>query len=284
MGDIVKLKQELEFIQDFGGIIDTFKTAALTQFRLFQGKEKVNNNFMNEIEACFDLLKREKISSRYFVENTNLPQAFVVITSDEGFLGELNTRVIATATRRKKSDKDLLVVLGNQGARYYEDIGEDFVALPGIAENIQAKDAEKLCNYLLKRYKNKDFGRLHVVYPEFVSITTQKINALTLLPYFPLRQQAEVVKKISEEEMLIEPSPAKAVEALIELWISFKLLEIFWSSKQSEYGARIMHLEGSTQELTHLNKKITYAYFKEMHSLSDKSIREISATKILLKK
>ena len=81
---------------------------------------------------------------------------------------------------------------------------------------------------------------------------------------------------------MVEPSFGSVIEILVELWMGVKLLEIFWSSKQSECAARIMHLEGSTQELTQLNRKLTFEYFRQVHSLSDKTIREISVSRNLL--
>jgi F0F1-type ATP synthase gamma subunit len=84
--------------------------------------------------------------------------------------------------------------------------------------------------------------------------------------------------------LLVEPSVTRVLNSLIELWAGFKLLEIFWLSKQSEFAARIMHLEGSTQEISHLRQRLSFEYFKQVHALKDKVIREISASKIMLGK
>lgn len=282
MPAVAKLKQDLDFLEDLGGIVDTFKTAALIQFRLFQQKERMNTAFFEAIESCFSLLAGRNIESAYFSRNSERGQALVVITSDEGFLGELNTLIVNAALRSKAGGSDEIIVLGSQGAVYLDDIGEKFIPLAGISEDISVKEAEKLSAYLMKHY-NKRFGQVQVVYPEFISVTTQKVNILPLLPYPELAQSGISADQQIEKDLLIEPNPSRVIESLIGLWLTFKFLEVFWSSKQSEYSARIMHLEGSTEELAHLKKQARFAYFKQVHALSDKTIREVSATKIFLK-
>jgi hypothetical protein len=45
-----------------------------------------------------------------------------------------------------------------------------------------------------------------------------------------------------------------------------------------------MHLEGSAQELIQLKQTLAFEYFRQLHSARDKTIREISASKVLLGK
>lgn len=283
MLSLSEIKEEKLFIEDMEGIIDTFKMTALIQFRLFQQKEKVNRLFFSEIESAFDLLSGRDISSKYFAQDLKLPKVLILITSDEGFLGELNSLIINSALDKRQSSNDIIIVLGSQGAKYLEEMKITFLALPGISENVDVKEAEKLSNYLLREYNQQKFGQVQVIYPEFVSLTTQRISTFNLLPYYSSSQRKPIRRK-EAEDILIDPSGTRIAEGLISLWMNFKFLEIFWSAKQSEYAARIMHLESSTEELAELNRKVTFLYFKRVHALSDKTIREVSATKLLLKK
>jgi len=83
------------------------------------------------------------------------------------------------------------------------------------------------------------------------------------------------------KEILIEPNIKSVLEGWIKLWLDFRFYYIFWSSKLAEYAARITHLEGSTQELTRINQHLHLEYFKYLHGLSDKSIRELFAARVM---
>lgn len=277
------LKQDLEFTRGLGDIIDVLKTAAMIQFRTFQMKEGPNKEFLKELEASFGFLPKESVNYHpYFFDRKKMPSLIMVVTSDEGFLGELNTLLINATLDQRKSDGDEIIVLGERGARYLEDVNEDFVFFPGVSDEISYKEVRGLSRYLLDNYTKK-FGRILVIYPEFLSLTNQRVEILEFLPFKYSASHTTTIGYFLEE-MLIEPSAEKVSDILIDLWIGYKLLDIFWSSKQSEYAARIMHLEGSTQELTHLNQKLSLDYSRQLHGLKDKAIREISASKIMLGK
>jgi F0F1-type ATP synthase gamma subunit len=194
-------------------------------------------------------------------------------------LGELNTLLVNAMLDQRKSKEDQIIVMGERGARDLEDMEEKFVLFPGVSDEIAYSQTEKIRDYLINGYRKK-FGRVFVIYPQFVSVTLQRVVAYQLFPYTIPQARTSIIL----EELLIEPSFHRVVEGMIELWAGYKLLELFWSSKQSEFAARIMHLEGSTQELAHLKQKLSLEYFRQVHTIRDKIIREITGSKIMLDK
>lgn len=286
MRPLSDLKQDFEVSRNLGDIIDVLKTAALIQFRSFQFREKPLEDFINETENSLNILSEQGLNHPYLIDRPNLPSCIMIVTSDEGFLGELTNLLIHAGMEQCKSAKDQAIVLGRQGQRYMEELNMEFLFFPGIADDINYKHAHDYAGYLSGDYL-KNYGRLYVVYPKFVSLSVQRVTTVQLLPHKPftsgaIRQSAMANAKIRKEEMLIEPSADSVLAGIIKLYMGYKLFEIFWSARQSEYAARIMHLEASTQELNHLNQRLSFEYFRQVHSLRDKVIREISASKILL--
>lgn len=288
MRPLVQLRQDFEVSRTLGDIIDVLKTAATIQFRTLQQKEKFNETFSKEINLCIKILLEKKVKHPYLLERKELKSTIVVVTSDEGFLGGLNTLLINKTMDQKHSPNDEIVVLGERGARYLEDLNQKFIFFPGVTDQVRYEEVTKVRDYLLNGYR-KNIGRIIIVYPEFVSLTLQRVTAMKFLPWTPevhLNNDDVALKaqfsKIFLDEVLIEPDNRWVLEAVIDLWSGYKLQDIFWSAKQSEFAARIMHLEGSTQELNFLTHKLSLEYFRQIHALKDKIIREISASKILL--
>lgn len=280
-----ELKQDFEVINSLGEIIDVLKTGALIQFRSFQLKEKPNDDFLKEIEFSLRCAAGKEKEHPYFFDRSEKPSCIVIITSDEGFLGDLNTQIINAALDRRRSREDEVVVVGERGVRYLEDIRQNFLSFSGISDDITPEEVGQLKNYLLKNYKSR-FGRVFLIYPKFVSLSIQKVTPVTLLPYPPLALEGDYASlgHILKEELLLEPEPTRVLESLAELALGFTIRDIFWSSKQAELAARITHLEGSTQEMGFLKQKLSLDYFRQVHMLRDKVIREISASKSLLGK
>ncbi len=279
---IPKLKKDMELNKSLGNIIDILKTTAIMRFHSFQFKKKPNPLFVSELEKVFVMLKARGVKHPYLFDRKSLPSAILVITSDEGFLGGLNALLVNAAMEHKSSDKDEVIVVGERGVRYLEEMKENFVSFPGISDDVKYEESESVAGYLLKSYK-KRFGRIFVSYPRFISLTTQKIEVSRLLPYaFGKETYSEEYLARAAEDLLMEPSAEKVAEAAIEMWTKFSLYKIFWMSKQSEEAARIVHLEGSTQAISGINQELRFNYFRRIHALSDKTIREISAARLLL--
>lgn len=284
MSNLSNIKQDIDVCKSLGDIIDVLKTAALIQIRIFQSKtNKPRQDFSEITRNCFNILIAKRCNHPYIFDRKEMPSAVVVVTSDEGFLGELNTLLVNAAAEYLKNPADELIVLGERGGKYFEDMGLTFTPFPGISEEMNFSEVERLRDYLLEGYKRK-FGRIYIVYSRYVSLVLQKVETVTLLPV-PLQEGLPPhISRALLDDMLIEPAERSVIENLTRLWAGYKLVELFWSAKLSEYGARIMHLEGSTQELQHQKHKLSFDYIRLMHHIKDKSIREISASKIMLVK
>ncbi len=276
---VAKLKQNLEFNKSLGNIIDALKLVASIQLRQFQTKRPLYRDFLEALKECADMLELEKRAHPLLAFRQNLPRCIVGVTSDEGFLGELNTLVInAMLDNRKDSQRDVIAVLGERGAGYLEDINVSFIVFPGITDELPAQEEQDLKGYLIKEYLEGKFSEVLIVYPKFVSVTVQHIETVRLLP---CSLKPAPLSSSVYGQALIEPGPADVVEGLVKLWMGYVLADVFWSSKLSELAARLMHLDGSKQELNQVNQRLNLEYFRYLHMLADKTIREISACRFL---
>lgn len=298
MQPIGKLKQNLEFNKGLGGIIEALKVAASIQLRQFQAHRPLNKEFLEELKNCISMVELGKSSHALLESNKDLPKCLVAITSDEGFLGALNALVMNSLFRnRTNGEKDKVVILGERGRSYLVDANISYSAFSGISDELRAQEIEELKWYLLGEYLTGKYSEIVIIYPKFESITVQHINLVRFLPcnFASMDIESEAVKgKDSKEkqkssffvssvyeDLLIEPNASDVVGGLVNLWSSYVLADIFWSSKLSEFSARLMHLDESEQELSKVNKKLNLEYFKHMHAIADKTIREISAARFL---
>ena len=287
-----KLKQNLEFNSSIGNIIEVLKIGASIQLRQLQMRDPLYKDFLDGLKDFTRMLEGENVPHPLLTLRKNLPRCIVGITSDGGFLGELNTLIInALLDRRKDRHKDVLVVLGGRGAGYLQDVGISPVVFPGVTDRLKQDEVEKLKGYLIREYLKGKFSEVLIVYPKFLSITNQRIESVRLLPCsFELmeedtekKQEEEGLSFLSEERLLIEPRISDVIEELVRLWTGFMIADIFWSSKLSEFAARLMHLDGSQQRLNKVNQQLRVEYFRYVHMLADKTIREISATRFIRK-
>ena len=286
MQAISKLKYSLTFNQSLDNIINILKIATSMQLRQFQAKSWEQKRFLGEINNSLAFLSKKDVRQHQFVtREKQSPKGIVVITSDEGFLGELNSLLINGAMAEKKSADDVLIIIGTKGAQYLRGLKQNHLYFSGVRGDNYFNESHKVKQYIIQEYLANKFNQIIIIYAEFVSITSQRVRRQVLLP-FPISDLKGLSerRKESDKTLLIEPSAERIIEGLISLNLDYSLRRILYSSKLSELAARLMHLERSYQELSRKNKQLSMEYFKSLHAQADKRIREISASRMMKKK
>ena len=275
---IGKLKSNLQFNKDLGGLIEVMKLASTLQFNQFRSGQEPSDEFIRLLNDVFGVLLSSSVKHDLLASNESLPSLFLLVSSDEGFLGDLNFLLLNKLLTAKK-EQDSIACTGQQGADYLKEMQVDFSFFDSPGEKIDPQLLDKVREHLLAQYLSQKVGKVYVVYSRFISITSQQMEFEVLLPLPRIPSAASRPMPY----LLIEPDPRAVVEGCIKFWLDFRLYRIFWTSKLAELAARIMHLEGSVQELGKINSRLRLEYFKHLHNLSDKSIRELTAARLIRK-
>lgn len=279
-------KDNMRFYKEMGEIVETLKGVAATEYLRLQQNRKYFDEFEEHLKDFFEMIKLGDFNHP-FLDSSSASKLFVLITSDTGFLGRLNVAVVNLALEQC-GKKDKLIIIGKQGQRYVsaEDMPGGVDIFPGVSDKINYTEVVKLRNHLIDNFLKEKRGSCIIVYPHFVSSSVQEVKQFQLFPCRFLFKEEEEVQtgyKLEEfEEVLLEPSLKEVVEGLVETWVGQLLFGIFWESKLSEWAARVMHLEQSSNEITRSSKEVRHQYFRTLHELSDKGIREIFASKVAL--
>jgi len=278
------LKQDMEFNSELSQIIEIFKNIASAEFmRMQSSTEKTQEGLLKVLEEISHNIKWKQYEGQLFLkEDPSLPCAFVALGADEGFSGGLNTLVMTTLLESRTRKDDEFLVLGERAARYLEEMRQSFLYFGGIFNDITYKRAESLVNFLWSQFTRRKWGKVFFVYPHFFSVARQQVEVVQVLPYKPDFLLEEVIKKDKDDlkEVLLEPSVESVIDYFVRLNLILKVREIFYSTKLSEYAARIVHLEGSVHQLSEWQKTLRLNYFKGLHEIRDRNIREIFASKI----
>ncbi|MFA5315373.1 MAG: FoF1 ATP synthase subunit gamma [Candidatus Omnitrophota bacterium] len=280
---LIKLREDLRFARELLEMIDVLKSATSSQFRTFQMKRKGFDDFKFALEDFLAALGTERIAHPFLKEDKDLPKAVLMITSDEGFLGGLNTLVLTDGLEQTAA-RDEIIVMGERGSRYMsETVARPFTFLPGVGDDISYRRAGAVRDLLIGKFLRKEIGSALVVYPRFLSFTAQRVEVVRVLPSGDILVRKDDIKKFrktTRPSVLVEPDRGALIDYLVRALMMQKFYDIFLDSKLSECSARIMHLEGSLEEIKTMNRRLMRDYFKHLHEKSDKNIREIFASRL----
>ncbi len=282
MLSLVRLKESLRFAKELQAMIEVLKAATAAQFRGLQHRRKEFEGYRNRLNDFLSEIEAPHHTHPFLKERAHLPKLILLVTSDEGFLGGLNASVINAGLEQGGGD-DELVVIGERGARYLSETQTGaFTVLPGISDEITYQRAVAVRELLIARFTEGKIGTVLCAYPQFMSLTAQRPDVTRLLPCRDIFGQkwSDRRKGARRRPIPVEPALTDGVDFLARAWLLQRIYDIFWESKLSECAARLIHLEGSHEEIGLYHRRLQYDFFRNLHEKSDKNIREIFASRL----
>ncbi len=279
-----KLKAEMTFNSDLTRLVDVMKGVAIAQYYVMDRKKVkygVLNESLEEIFTAYDF----RYVKHPFIRVMKPKKLVVLVTTDSGFLGGLNMKV-AQGTLKYDSPDSHYLVIGERGMQYLKEFGKSCQLYPGISQDdTRFALADKLTGDILKFVLKGEYGQVIIGTPHAISFSAQRVEVLNLLPcplFFKGKPEKVPTAEDQEKNYILDSKVEGFVEYLTAIWLRKRLLEIFDSAKLAEFGARVMHLEGSFQTLTKNDKQLKLQFFKARREKIDQSLRESFTSQLLI--
>lgn len=282
MGKANKIKGDLDDIIELVSIIQILKDVADNKFHTLATRKDRFARFGESFVEFFRMISLSRVRHP-LVSNDNLRTGLVVITSEAGFMGDLNTKVIrAAAAEIEKTPNCVVIPVGRKGAAKLAPItkGLETKVFEDIQETGLYQVAINLKDYLFSEVMEGRMGRAIVIYPWSKNFMVQKPRLVNLLPCDELlTKQEEFVDNI--EHVIEESDPADIIEQLSSMWLACRLYEMLHDTTISEAAAQSQQLESSLQKMQKQKKGIQMTFNKAKKSDINKSMREVFTSRMM---
>ena len=200
----------------------------------------------------------------------------VIMTSDRGLAGALNTNTVRFVAREiTEHPGDLKVVpVGRKGrdamrrarvpiAAYFEGFGER----PTFADTLP------IARLVADDFVAGVYDRVDVIYPRFVSTLVQRPVMEQLLPIVP----AEDVDGIPGNQFLFEPNPGAFLEALLPRYVATRLYAAVLETTASFFSSQMVAMKNATENAEELIDDLTLSYNKVRQANITREMVEIAS-------
>jgi len=199
----------------------------------------------------------------------------VLVTSDRGLAGPLNTntiRFVARAITEHQGDM-ALVTLGRKGRDAMRRARVPMEAhFAGFGDRPTFADVLPLARLITDGYISGEFGSVDIVFPRFVSTLVQRPSLDTLLPVTP----TEDTEGIPGNQFIFEPSAGAVLEKLLPRYVATRLYQAVLETRASEESSRTVAMKNATENADELIEDYTLAYNKVRQSNITREMIEIS--------
>jgi F-type H+-transporting ATPase subunit gamma len=209
-------------------------------------------------------------------------RGIILVTSDKGLCGPLNTNVFKIASEIKTPAK--FAVIGRKGAQFLARTRRDLVAEFTVSDRVLFNEVKPVVEFMTKLYLEGTVDTIEVVYPRFKNTLVQESITRPLLPLKEVREfiaqnrtGGDGVKFTDDRDMLFEPDVKSVLEALLPFYVNRWVHQMVLSAKASEHSARMVAMKTAKDNATKLIGDLTLEYNKARQAGITQEILEIAA-------
>jgi F-type H+-transporting ATPase subunit gamma len=201
----------------------------------------------------------------------------VLITTDRGLAGPLNTNTIRFASREILDHPgDLtLVTVGRKGRDAMRRAGVPLEAhFAGFGDRPSFADVLPLARLITDDFLAGTYAQVDIIYSRFVSTLVQRPEMFQLLPIEPA---SDADAGIPGRQFIFEPGAASVLEQLVPRYVATRLFQAVLEAKASEESSRMVAMKNATENAEDLIEDLTLSYNKVRQANITREMIEIAS-------
>jgi len=207
---------------------------------------------------------------------------FIVISTDKGLCGGLNTNVLRAVTNRMKDVQTAggsisAVAIGNKGFGFLNRIGANVVG-----HAIQLGDTPQLdkligpVKVMLDAFVDGKLDAVFLCYTKFINTMKQEPLVEQLLPLSASRlEQTAAEKKQYGWDYVYEPDAQAVIDELLTRYVEALIFQGVAENMASEQSARMVAMKSATDNAGSLIDELKLIYNKTRQAAITKELSEI---------
>ncbi len=213
---------------------------------------------------------------------TSKAVGFIVVSTDKGLCGGLNTNVLRAVTVKMKEVQTAggsisAVAIGNKGFGFLNRIGANV-----ISHVVQLGDAPQLdkligpVKVMLDAFVAGKLDAVHLCYTKFINTMKQEPMVEQLLPLSTARlEQTAAEKQQYGWDYIYEPDAPTVIDDLLTRYIEALVFQGVAENMASEQSARMVAMKSATDNAGTLIGELKLVYNKTRQAAITKELSEI---------
>lgn len=216
-------------------------------------------------------------------------RALVVISTDKGLCGSLNSNLLREAGRADAATTTY-VTAGRKASQFIARTRRNLAAEFTYKDSPTFAEARAISKFVQDLFLSGAVDSVDVLFTNFINVMTQKPEVRRFLPLVEVKgvdadlagESTARDLKAAEFEYLFEPAPADVFSALLPHYLNFQMYQLLLESKASEHSARMVAMKSATDNAKQLIKDLTLEYNKMRQASITNQLLEISSAAMAL--
>ncbi len=196
----------------------------------------------------------------------------VLLTADLGKAGAFNTNVIRASQQfleQRPGARVELELVGRKGRDFYRKRSASITGEHlGLYKQARYEDAAAVARKIVPRYRDREIDAVYILYNEFRSMVSQKVNLRRLLPM-------ELPEGVPPADYIYEQPPGELLESLLPRFVEISVHHAILESAAAEHAARMTAMDAATSNAAEMIDQLTLRMNRVRQASITKEIIEV---------
>ena len=282
-----EIRGKIKSVENTKKITKAMEMVAASKMRKAQERMRAARPYSDKVRNIASNLGKANPEYTHAFMRSNDAKAvgFIVVSTDKGLCGGLNTNVLrAVTTKMRELQAEGVaiqsVAIGNKGLGFLNRIGAQVVS-----HATQLGDTPHLdrligpVKVLLDQYAAGKLSAVYLCYTKFINTMKQEPVVETLLPLSAAKMEAESKAAGGEPgwDYIYEPDAKAVIDDLLLRYVEALVYQAVAENMASEQSARMVAMKAATDNAGNLIGELKLVYNKTRQAAITKELSEIVA-------
>ena len=278
-----EIRGKIKSVENTKKITKAMEMVAASKMRKAQDRMRAARPYAEKVRQITGNLSKANPEYTHAFMQTNDAKAagFVVVTTDKGLCGGLNTNVLRAVTNQLKELQGKgqgaeVVAIGNKGLGFMNRVGAKVVSsVTGLGDTPHLEKLIGPVKVLLDAYTEGRINAVYLCYTKFINTMKQESVVEQLLPL-----SADDLQEGSggrDWDYVYEPDAPSVIDELLVRYIEAQVYQAVAENMASEQSARMVAMKAATDNPGNVISELKLVYNKTRQAGITKELSEIVA-------
>ncbi len=274
-----EIRSKIASVKSTQKITKAMEMVAASKMRRAQDRMRLARPYAEKIRVVIGHLNKANPDYKhpFLVEREPKSIGVIVVSSDRGLCGALNTNVFKTTLHllrdwQGQGASVQMCLIGSKSVAFFRRLGLPILAsVTGLGDKPHVKDLLGSVKVMLDAYREGKIDRLFIVHAQFVNTMTQKPVAVQVLPV----ETVDAGDLQEHWDYIYEPNAADILDGVLMRYIESQVYRASVESVACEMAARMVSMKAATDNAGKFIGDLQLIYNKARQAAITKELAEI---------
>lgn len=282
-----EVRNKIKSVKNTQKITRAMEMVAASKMRKAQDRMKKARPYGEKIRTVAAHMSRANTEYRhpFLIERDTVKRVgIIIVTSDKGLCGGLNTNILRRALSQMKvwqSEGEQIEVccIGNKGLGFMSRINANVTSqVVGLGDTPDMAKLIGAVKVVLDGYTQDQFDRVYIFYNRFINTMKQEPVMEQLLPLADERIQSEEPNDDKPKitwDYIYEPEAKPVIDDIMVRYVEALIYQAVTENMASEQSARMVAMKAASDNAGSVIDELTLIYNKSRQAAITKELSEI---------